>query len=256
MRRLYALMLAMLVGVACTWAADDIKQANDAYGNEHYNKALELYLKVEKTQGTSSDLCYNIANTYYRLKDTPHAILYYERALILDPGNSDARFNLGFCREKAAISEESGDTYFTSRLAAVVSALSSNTWACLGVVSFLLFILALATYIVAENVTLRKVGFFGGIVLLVLSVVANVCAFYVHGKAVNRNSAIVTGEGPVTVSTAPRVPKDKSEVAFEIKEGYKVEITDSVVSQGTKWLDIETSDLKRGWINAKEIERI
>jgi len=256
MKNIFILLAFVMMGASCAWAGSLVEQANAAFGTEHYNKALELYLKAEKTQGTSSQLCYNIGNTYYRLKDIPHAVLYYERALILDPANGDARFNLEFAREKAAINEDNGDTYFSTRIAGAVSTLSSNTWATIGVISFILFLLAMAAYFFMDNVIVRKVGFFGGIALIAVSVIANVCAFYMHDKAVNRNTAIVMTEGPVQVSTAPRVPKDKSEVAFEIKEGYKVTITDSVTSQGVLWYDIETVDQRVGWINAKDIEII
>ena len=250
------LAIALSCVLNASAAPTTVEQANDAYGNEHYNKALELYLNAEKNQGTSSQLCYNIANTYYRLKDVPRAILYYERALILDPSNDDARFNLNFVRERAVINEASGDTYFSTRIEAWVSAFSSNTWATTGIVAFILCLIALAAYFFMDNVTVRKLGFFGGIILLIVAVTANVCAFYMHSKAVNRNSAIVMTIGPVQVSTAPRTPKDKSEVAFEIKEGYKVNVLDSVKAQGIKWLDIETIDLRRGWINAKDVEII
>lgn len=255
-KKLLLSLIMALVAVPMTWAASLVEQGNQAYGDEHYNKALELYLNAQETQGTSSQLCYNIGNTYYRLKDIPHAILYLERALILDPGNSDARFNLDFVREKSAINEDNGDTYFSTRILSTVAHISSNGWALMGIITFLMFICALAAYLFMDNVAVRKVGFFGGAILLVVSIIANVCAFYMYGKAVNHDTAIVTVEGPVQVSTSPRTPKDKSEVAFLIKEGYKVTITDSVVSQGTTWFDIETSDLRRGWINAKSIERI
>lgn len=256
MKCLYTLLLFAMMATATAQAAPSaVEQANKAYGDELYTKALELYLGAEKTQGTSSQLCYNIGNTYYRLKDVPHAILYYERALILDPSNGDARFNLEFVREKSAISEDNGDTYFSTRFEGFVSSLSSNTWAVIGIVSFVLFLLAVAAYLFGQGVTLRKVGFFGGAFLIVLTVVANVCAFYMHSKAVNRNTAIVMA-AQTQLSTSPRTPKDKSEVAFEMTEGYKVTITDSVKSQGTLWYNIETVDLKNGWINSKDIEII
>ncbi len=250
-----AIALAVMTAVGSLAAPSLVEQASQAYTTENYQKALELYLKAEKTQGTSSELCYNIGNTYYRLKQTPQAVLYYERSLILDPGNGDARFNLDFVREKAAISEDNGDTYFSSRILGIVSTMSSNTWAVIAIVSFLLLLAAVAAYMFMENVTVRKVGFFGGIALLLITIVANACAFYMHDKAVNRNSAIVI-TGPVKAGTAPRAPKDKSEVAFELNEGHKVTITDSVKSEGIKWYNVENGDQQQGWITGKNIERI
>lgn len=256
MKKLYITLLFVMMSVASALAAaNTVTEANKAYSNELYKKALELYKATEKNDGTSSALCYNIGNTYYRLNDVPNAILYYERALILDPSNSDARFNLEFVREKSGINEDSGDTFFSTRFKAVVSSLSSNTWAVTGIVTFVLFLLAVVAYLFVDNVLVRKVGFFGGAVLLVVTIVANVCAFYVHDKAVNRDTAIVMAE-QTQLSTSPRTPKDKSEVAFEMTAGYKVKIIDSVKSQGTLWYNIETVDLKSGWIDSKDVEII
>jgi len=37
---------------------------------------------------------YNIANAYFKLENIPNAILYYERAYLLDPVNEDVNYNL------------------------------------------------------------------------------------------------------------------------------------------------------------------
>ena len=78
----------------------NIDRANQAYKQELYNEALKLYLQEAQQTGVSSALYCNIGDTYYRLKDNVHAVLYYERALLLDSSNSDARFNLEFVRGK------------------------------------------------------------------------------------------------------------------------------------------------------------
>ena len=254
MRTLYTILLLLLLW-PCTQAADPLAGAAQAYDKELYNDALKLYLDAERTVGTSSSLCYNIGNTYYKLKDNARAILYYERALLLDPANGDARFNLEFVREKAQISEDSGGSYFTDWIAGMVSRLSSNTWATVALVSLLLLLLAVAAYLFFDSVVLRKIGFFGGMVLLVLTVLANVAAYYVHGKAIHHDTAIVVVE-QATLSTAPRVPKDKSEEAMLLGSGHKVQIVDSVVNGGTKWLDVRTADGHRAWITSKDVEVI
>ncbi len=83
----------------------NIDRANQAYKQELYNEALKLYLQEAKDTGVSSALYCNIGDTYYRLKDNVHAVLYYERALVLDPSNDDARFNLDFVRGKMQLLE-------------------------------------------------------------------------------------------------------------------------------------------------------
>ena len=68
-----------------------IEQADSAYMNDDFAKAADLYLEAESQEGSSSDLYYNIGNCYYRQNKLGKAILYYERALRLDPSNKYAR---------------------------------------------------------------------------------------------------------------------------------------------------------------------
>ena len=129
----------------------------------------------------------------------------------------------------------------------------------LSIATFILLLVAVLVYIFAEAVILRKIGFFGGGVLLLVSVVSNICAFYTHSIAVNKSYAIVTIPS-ATLSTSPRVPKDKSEEAFMLSEGTKVEIVDSV--QGAvdgeviMWLDVKADDQHRAWIRSTDVEHI
>lgn len=243
---------ALTLGTATAWAgANPAAEAGKAYAAQDYNKAIELYEQAAKADGVSGKLYYNMANTHYRLKERGKTILCYERALMLDPSNSQARADLEFVREKWQISEDTG----ASVVADTVGRLSTDTWATIAVVAFLLTLLLAAAYVAAPSVALRKVGFFGAGVTLAVCVVANVCAIYMYGRATAHDCAIVTVP-QATLSTAPRQPKGK-EVAFRLKEGYKVQLRDSVSSRNglvtEKWYDVETSDSRRAWISAKSI---
>lgn len=76
------------------------QEADSAYMRDDFAEATRLYLQIAETEGTSSDLYYNLGNCYYRQKQPGKAILYYERALRLDPSNEDARANLEFVNTK------------------------------------------------------------------------------------------------------------------------------------------------------------
>ena len=234
-------------------------QANAAYQRDDFNGALSLYEQAAKEDGTSSLLYYNMGNTHYRLGNMGKAVLYYERALLLDPSNDDARTNLEFVNDKLQLKIDRGSSFVSDTIGGFVRSIASDTWAHLGIASFILLLVAVLVYIFAEAVILRKIGFFGGGVLLLVSVVSNICAFYTHSIAVNKNYAIVTIPS-ATLSTSPRVPKDKSEEAFMLSEGTKVEIVDSV--QGAvdgeviMWLDVKADDQHRAWIRSTDVEHI
>ena len=247
---LTVLALPVLAGNA------NIDRANQAYKQELYNEALTLYLQEAEKTGVSSALYCNIGDTYYRLKDNVHAVLYYERALLLDPSNSDARFNLEFVRGKMQLPDDAGDSWFSNWVDQTVSRLSSNAWAVIAIITFLLFLAGVAAYLFVDNVLIRKIGFFGGAVLIVASILANLAAFHVYHKATGGNGAIVMPEN-VTLSTAPREPRDKEEEAFRLQQGTRVEIIDSIADKTHgKWLQVSTAGGHKAWINAKDVEVI
>ena len=234
----------------------NIDRANQAYKQELYNEALKLYLQEAEQTGVSSALYCNIGDTYYRLKDNVHAVLYYERALLLDPSNSDARFNLEFVRGKMQLPDDAGDSWFSNWVDMTVSRLSSNAWAIIAIITFLLFLAGVAAYMFLDNVLMRKIGFFGGALMIVVSILANLAAFHVYHKATGGNGAIIMPES-VTLGTAPREPRDKQEVAFELQQGTRVEIVDSITDKNSgKWLQISTAGGHKAWLNAQDVEVI
>ena len=90
---LFFLLTLCLIGSA--YAQDTaLKEAEVAYTKEDYAKAIELYEGILKSNGESAAVYYNLGNTYYKAGKIAPAILNYERCLLLDPGDSDARFNL------------------------------------------------------------------------------------------------------------------------------------------------------------------
>ena len=248
----------MLAVLALPVVADNanIDCANQAYKQELYNEALKLYLQEAENTGVSSALYCNIGDTYYRLKDNVHAVLFYERALLLDPSNNDARFNLEFVRGKMQLPDDAGDSWFSNWVDQTVSRLSSNTWAIIAIITFLLFLAGVAAYLFLDNVIMRKIGFFGGAVLIVACILANLAAFHVYNKATAGNGAIIMPE-VVTLSKAPREPRDKDQEAFQLRQGTRVEIVDTINdSANGKWLQVSTAGGHKAWLNAKDVEVI
>lgn len=256
MKQVIIIILLAVLALPLLATNANIDRANQAYKQELYNEALKLYLQEAQQSGVSSALYCNIGDTYYRLKDNVHAVLYYERALLLDPSNGDARFNLEFVRGKMQLPDDAGDSWFSNWVDQTVSHLSSNTWAIIAIVTFLLFLAGAAAYLFLDNVLMRKIGFFGGAVLIVACILANLAAFHVYHRATDGNGAIIMPES-VTLSTAPREPRGKEEEAFKLQQGTRVEIVDSVADKANgKWLQVATAGGHKAWVNAKEVEVI
>ena len=75
-------------------------EADSAYIRNDFAASVEMYENILKNEGESSDIYYNLGNSYYKMNNIAKAVLNYERALLLNPGNSDIRFNLELARSK------------------------------------------------------------------------------------------------------------------------------------------------------------
>ncbi|MBQ7691481.1 MAG: tetratricopeptide repeat protein [Muribaculaceae bacterium] len=254
-RRIVICLAASVLACALAAASPLTDRATQAYNQELYTEALQLYQQAERQEGASAALYVNMGDTYYRLKDTGRAILCYERALLLDPGNGDARYNLDFVRQKAGLPDESGASILSIWANRLLSSCSSNTWAVLAIAAFILCLLAVVLYVFSSRVVLRKVGFFGAIALLALTVPANVGAFVTHNRATRHNTAIVMAE-KATLGTSPRTPAGTGEIAFELPAGRKVQLGDTVRVGQNLWLRATTPDGRQAWINAQDVEVI
>lgn len=258
-RQILTLCLIFITGIISTAAESLTTQADSAYMNDNFAKATELYLEIAATEGTSSDLYYNIGNSYYRQGKLGKAILYYEKALRLDPSNDDARANLEFVNTK--ITDEPGDRgmFISNTVNGFAQKIPANDWAGLAIGTFILFLGAVALYVFATNIKARKTGFFGAIILLALCIVANIFASIATRYSTSSREAVIIAPSTL-LSTSPRLPKDRSEEAMLLHEGTVVEIIDSVTtridSTATKWYDVQIDNNNRAWINGNDIERI
>jgi tetratricopeptide (TPR) repeat protein len=75
------------------------KSADNDFWNGEYDKARAAYERLEKLGVEDAALFYNLGTVYARLGKLGTAVLYYEKALRLDPGQDDARYNLSVIRE-------------------------------------------------------------------------------------------------------------------------------------------------------------
>ncbi len=235
------------------------EEADSAYMHDDFARATKLYLEIAQKEGTSSNLYYNLGNCYYRQEKPGLAILYYERALRLDPTNSDARANLEFVNSR--ITDEPGDRgmFISNTVNGFACKFPANAWAATAICSFILLLGAIAIYVFIADVRWRKTGFFGAIILLVVCVLANVMASVATRYSTRSNIAVVT-EPSTLLSTSPRAPKDRSEEAVLLHEGTTVEILDSVTTRADsltiKWFDVKVDNSTRAWIRGTDIERI
>lgn len=230
-------------------SAQSLQEAADAYTKEDYKKAASIYQTLADSVGVSPELYYNLGNSYYKLKDYPKAILNYERALLMSPGDEDIRTNLEMARANITDKIDTLDKSFISVwFESIRNIASSNAWALFAIITFLTFLIGIFTYIFTKNITIRKIGFFGAVIMLILSLFANIAAYKQKDKIENRNHAIIMSPS-ITVKSSPA---DSGTDLFILHEGTKVKVTDKVGD----WSEIKIDDGNSGWIPSSKMEII
>jgi tetratricopeptide (TPR) repeat protein len=248
------LLLLMVISLASSFSPLTTKavtkvEADSAYARGQYQQAISDYEALLKN-GASADLYYNLGNAYYRTENITRAVLNYERALLLSPGDRDIRFNLQLAQSKTIdkIVPES-EMFFITWYHSLVNLMSVDGWARTAIFSLALVIILSLLYLFSERIWLRKIGFFGGFVLLLLFVLSNIFAWQQKQNLLFRKGAIVVAPS-VTVKSTPA--KNGTDL-FILHEGTKVNITDGSMKG---WKEIRLADGKEGWIESNKIETI
>lgn len=242
-------LFLLLLLLPATASAVTKAEADSAYARGHYQQAIKDYETLLK-QGAAAELYYNLGNAYYRSENITKAVLNYERALLLSPGDRDIRFNLQIANSKTIdkIVPES-EMFFFTWYRSLVNLMSVDGWARMSLISLTLVIVLLLIYLFSDRLWLRKTGFFGGIILLVAFLFSNLFAWQQKQNLMYRKGAIITASSVIVKST----PAQNGTDLFVLHEGTKVVITDGSMKG---WKEIRIADGKEGWIETKKMEEI
>ena len=124
---------------------------DSAYIKGDYLTAIQVYESLLQ-QGESAEIYYNLGNSYYKTDNIAHAILNYERALILQPDNADIRANLDIARSKTIDKVTPiPEVFFITWIHTLSNSMSSDKWAKTSIACFLLFLIFLYTVLVLDN---------------------------------------------------------------------------------------------------------
>lgn len=222
----------------------------EAYSAGDYAEARHSWEAVRSAGLMSRELYYNLGNACFKDGEIAPAILWYERALRLDPSDADVRYNLEYARALTQDRiEEIPEIFFEQWGHALCYTLSSNTWAVLSLV-FLAIAAGLALlFLLGRTSGRRRLGFFAGIAALLLALLGWDMAQWQRTEARRQDMAIVMR--PVSsVKSSPSEGSAKD--LFILHEGTRVRILDNVAG----FSNIELADGRQGWIPAADIEVI
>ena len=243
------LLLAMICFGGTSAKAVTKNNADTEYQKGNYQQAIRDYEEILKN-GESAEIYFNLGNAYYRTDNITKAVLNYERARLLSPGDDDINFNLQFARSKTIdkITPES-EMFFVTWYKSLVNFTSVDNWAKTGILCIVMALLLVLLYLFGPQLMLRKIGFFGGLAFFVIFLLSNLFAFQQKQALDNRTGAIIMAPS-VNVK---KTPAKNSADQFVLHEGTRVDIIDKGM---TDWRCIRVGDGREGWIETKAIEEI
>lgn len=226
------------------------EEGNRQYQNGDYETALTSYLQILEAGFESGALYYNIGNAYFKLGDLGHSILFYERAVALNPRDDDAKANLELAQSLTADEIVPLRGFWLFKVADWWVHLLPESWlvAIVGL-SYLVGMAALVAIILGRSGVLdiwaRRVAMVAGGIVLVFGI--NLVSVELGlGEPVE---AVVLAD-EVSVQSAPS--DDQSLQVFTIHEGT----TARVDQQSGEWAEIVLADGKVGWVRVEVLEVI
>ena len=249
-----AALLVLLLSLAMPAAAqEDVsslwEKAGEAFAAGQWQNALNCYQMIEGEGLVSDDLYYNIGNTFLKLQDNAHAILYYERALKLNPSHADAAHNLEIVRQMTLDKiDEVPDFILVSWFHNLRQGLSANAWAWITLGLLLLAGILLTVFRSGAPRSLRKVSFILSCIVLVLAIFTFIFSLQQKRAVTRQDSAIVTAP----VCSVKSSPAEGGKTVFVLHEGTKVRLLDDVGD----WARIEIADGRQGWAQGSTFEVI
>ena len=245
---LVLLALAMSTLPLATNAATKTS-ADQEYKRGNYPQAIADYKSLLK-KTPSAEVYYNLGNAYFRSDSIPQAILAYERAALINPGNSYIRFNLQFARGKTIDKvAEPDEMFFISWFRSAANLATVDGWATMVLFSAALLGCCILLYFFSSRILVRKVGFGCAIAFAILFVLSNIFALYQKNALTSKEGAIIMAPAANLKKTPIRSGADEA----VLHEGTRVDIADRSIKG---WLGVKLADGREGWIEENTVEEI
>jgi tetratricopeptide (TPR) repeat protein len=251
-KRLFYLLVAVILPLL-SFGNDDagslFKKANNLYAKSQYKDALNTYQQIVDDGYQSAAVYFNMGNAEFKMGDIPSALLYYEKAHKLSPGDEDINFNLRYANLKTTDKIDAAPEFFLSRWWQVfILSFSAKVLSVWSIIFILLASGSLILYFFANSVAVKKASFYGALALFFLGIflifIANrqLSYFDDHKQAIVFSNSVNVKSGPV----------DKSGTLFVIHEGTKVNILDS----NNGWVKISLANGNEGWVKTTDVKQI
>jgi len=225
------------------------EEGNALYNEGKFTDAISKYESILDAEKHSAALYFNLGNAHYKLNNIAPSIYYYEKALQLAPNDKEIQNNIVFARNMTIDAiDVVPEVGFSKLFKNISNTFSFDAWAYISVITMLLFVLLSLLYYFSYSTTRKRLAFIGGSSFLLLCFVSLFFAFNKYDIDKKDRPAIVFQQEALVKSE----PNLRSEEAFRLHEGTKVQILDTLEN----WKKIKLSDGKVGWISSDAIKAL
>jgi hypothetical protein len=252
--RKFALILllsvsSVLFGITAFSQDDIFTQGVELFSQGNTQEALDQWMTIYNQGFRSAALCYNIGNAQFKLSNIPEAILFYERGLLLKPGDEDINYNLGIARTFVVDRfDEIPELFFVRWYNLVSLSLSSDKWAITSMATFISFLILISIFIYSSGYRLKIISFWCALGLFLLSSLSFAFSFRNRELVYNSGKAIIMS----SVVNGKSSPDNSGTDLFVLHEGTKVTIEDELGN----WVEVRLSDGNKGWVGADCLNKI
>ncbi|HJO95929.1 MAG TPA: BatD family protein [Victivallales bacterium] len=222
----------------------DLNKMITLYNNGQFKQAEKICKDNINPDEPNSIWLYNLANCYFQSENLPKALVYYERALLLAPRNSDILENLNYVRSKLYLPEMYTTSTPKTFLIYMRDLFRPDEWLLiLSVCVFFIFIGLISKYYIPKKfyITLISICFLIGIISTI--------SFINQKYTIYNNKYAIVLFRDIDVYSLPSNNSVKSEL--NLIPGEQVTIEENMDS----WIRVRTKK-SEGWIKADNVERI
>jgi tetratricopeptide (TPR) repeat protein len=221
-------------------------RGNSFYEAGQYEKAIGEYEKLLQRGYRGGNLFYNLGNAYFKLDQKGRAILYYKKALKLQPRDQDIKSNIDFALSLVEDNiKPSPRSWAANQWNKLVSSFNMRELAIAAVVMFWLLFAVLIVFVYANRwrrILLRVAGIL--LVLFFVVVAGALSRAYLDGE---KEAVVLTKEVKVHYG-----PSADDVVAFILHEGAVVRVENVKAD----WYLIGLPDGKSGWLKKSSCELV
>ena len=242
----YIISILLLLSSIYLFADESLfNKANKEYEKGNYETAIDLYKELIKMSNISSELYYNLGNSYYKMENWAESIWCYEISLKIKHDNKTIE-NLNIAKSKIKNRiDPLPDTFYKKYWRKIINLFQVKTWQIMTI----LFVWLIVSLNIVTNLKIIKIKKYLFILLYSFCIILVIISQQSYNNFIKKEAIIFSSSLPVNSEPTKNINNKK---LFNLSLGTKVEI----IKTKKDWIYIKLNDGRKGWIKENDVKRL